>query len=210
MISASTRPTGTPTGRRNVLAGVTGMAVVVWLGFLFFSQPIAGPSPAALANAGGPATLPPCLMDKPGYLNGTIFGSISLAIDWRGAVLACDGDARPGDNGLRLFFAGRPEGGPDRIVLLLGIEARAEEFAAREYPVRVTLLDETGDVIYHSGPDRCWTKVTELSPLHDVAARSFRVDGALYCLGAIPSLSDQSSITLGDITYSGRLRLDGA
>lgn len=193
----------------NVVVGLLGAAIAIALGYFFISQrPVAPARPAATLT--GPPVLPPCVMDKPGYLSGEIFGSISLTMDWQGSALSCDGNRRPQDKGLRLFFAGHLEGGADQIVLVLGIDASAADFGPREYPVNVTLIDESAGGLYHSGPDRCWTRVTELVGLDHGRGQTFRVDGEIYCVGAIPSLSDQGSITLGEIAYSGRLRLGGA
>ena len=186
------------------LTGVLAAAVVAVLSALALLQ-----APPPGRNTGGsrqessrPALLSPCLMDRPGFLTGPVYGDITANIDGHGAELGCDGMRRPGEHGLRLFFSAHPPGGGG-LVLVLGIDADLATLTGAEHGTGVTLIDETGSRFYHAGADRCWTQVSEVAPLP--AEASFRINGRLYCAGALPAVSDSGSVTLGDIAFSGRL-----
>ncbi len=183
---------------------LAGLAVSLALGYLALRQQL----PAAAAPGTGEVmTLTPCEMVPPGYWQGRIFGASTLEVDWRGASLACAGDARPDGRGLRLFLAGRPGPGPDRLLLVLGIAADVDELQGSEHAVSVTLLDEATSQFFHSPLGRCFTRIAAVTPLKE-AANSYRIEGELYCAGAISSVSGDSSVTLGDMAYAARLTLD--
>jgi hypothetical protein len=190
------------------LSGLAGLVASAWLGYLALSQRLPAP-PAATKNqrilAAAPV-LPPCMPE--GYWKGQVFGSESLTIEWTGAAIDCAGNARPGGDGLRLFFAGHPTESEDRLVMVLGIAAPIGELAGREHPVSVTLIDEATSQFFHSPRDRCFTQIRQVTPLGG-ADDSYRVEGDLYCAGAIASVSGANSVTLGDMTFAGRLTLGG-
>jgi hypothetical protein len=184
--------------------------VIVLLGYFTVSSPLprrtgAGSQPALAASP----VPPPCVMDQPGMLRGQVFGSLSLDMDWQGTGLLCDGRSRPGDKGLRLFFAGRPAGGTGAVVIVLGIDGGIDSLKGSERPAGITLNDENSHRFFHAQAGRCFTRVSGLTPLPGPPGRHFRIDGVAWCVGALPSVSDEASITLGDLRYSGRLSLDG-
>lgn len=186
------------------LIALAGLLVSLGLGYLALSQSL--PPPAAAARLGAPPELVPCVMDRDGYWQGRLFGVAPMDVNWRGAELKCAGNARPNGRGLRLFFAGRPGAGADRLLLVLGIATDIMTLAGREHPVSITVIDEASSQFFHSPGDRCFTRVLELSPLAAEAA-SYRVNGELYCVGAIAAVSGDAALTIGDTTYSGRLTL---
>jgi hypothetical protein len=194
-------PTAASSPALSAAAGVAGLAASLWLGYLAISQ-----GPAARATATGTG-LDNCRMDRDGYWKGRIFGSSTFDFDWRGDALACAGNARPDGRGLRLFLAGRPGAGPDRLMLVLGISTGIAELAAAEYPASVTLVDESSSHFFHGPSERCFTRIREVVPLAG-APRSWRIEGDLYCAGAIASVTGEFSVTLGDMAFAGRLTLD--
>lgn len=186
------------------LIGVIAAAVATALAALALLQPPpAGRPGGGLSDSRDSPLLAPCIMDRPGFLKGDLFGDVTLAMDWHGAELGCDGNRRPDDTGLRLFFSGRPAGSRSGLVLVLGIDADLPTLTLAEHAVAVTLIDESGSRFYHAGKDRCWTQVREVSALPGES--NYRINGQLYCAGAIPAVSEPGSVTLGDINYSGRL-----
>lgn len=200
------RDSATPAPVLGALASVAGVVAVLGLGALALTQ---SPPPEATAGTpdglGAPPALGPCTMAPEGYWRGTVTGSGRLELDWRGATLACAGNARPGGRGLRLFFAGRPGAGRDRLVLVLGLDARIDGLAGREHPVSLTLIDEQSSQFFHSPGDRCFTRVAGVTPLG--APGEYRVEGELYCAGAIAAVTGDAAVTLGDMYYAGRLSL---
>jgi hypothetical protein len=197
----------TPAPVLGALASAAGTAAVLGLGALALTQaPPAAPAAGAADSLGAPPALAPCTIAPEGYWRGTVTGSGRLALDWRGAALACAGNARPGGRGLRLFFAGHPGGGVDRLVLVIGIDARVGELAGREHPVSLTLIDEQSSQFFHSPGDRCFTRVAGVTPLGTPG--EYRVEGELYCAGAVAAVAGEAAVTLGDMTYAGRLSLE--
>ncbi|WKZ12299.1 MAG: hypothetical protein QY320_14635 [Gammaproteobacteria bacterium] len=193
--------TAAPPGKAAALAG---LAVSLALGYLALNQRL--PAPPA-QGSGEVMTLTPCNMEPPGYWTGHIFGATTLEVNWRGAALACAGDARPDGRGLRLFLAGRPGAGSDRLLMVLGIAAGIDDLPGGEHAVSVTLLDEASSRFFHAATGRCFTRIGSVTPLA-APAHSYRVEGDLYCSGAIGSVTGDGSVTLGDMAYAVRLTLD--
>ena len=200
-----TRSDPEPRHRANPLAALLGMAACLALGYLALSQKLPAPPPE-LAGSVQPR-LRDCVMDRAGYWRGQIFGTTALQVDWQGSRLACAGNSRPDGQGLRLFFAGHPAGTADRLLLVIGIPADISRAAGREHEASVTLIDETSSLIFHSDAGRCFTQVNEVSRLVG-ENDAYRVDGELYCVGAIAAVGTEGSVTLGDTRYSGRLVLE--
>lgn len=190
------------------LSGVAGLAASVWLAYLALSQRLPAPAFTTMPGLAGQPAFAPCVMDRDGYWKGRLFGSSSLDIAWAGESLGCAGNARPGGRGIRLFFAGRPAPGEERIVLVLGIPAGIGELVGQEHPVSVTLIDEASSQFFHSQGDRCFTRIRNVAALGD--GSSYRIEGDLYCTGAIASVSGANSVTLGDMQFAGRLTLGDA
>jgi hypothetical protein len=75
----------------------------------------------------------------------------------------------------------------------------------------VTVIDEqTGRFFSSGGTGRCWSEISSVTPQARTGAdpTAYRVDGLLFCLGSLPSLSDGASLTLGDLSFAGRVSLD--
>ncbi len=186
-----------------------GIATSLTLGYAALSLQLPPPAGAQVVDAGmpAPALLQTCAANPAGYWRGSITGSATLELDWQGAGLACAGGARPDGRGLRLFFAGHPGGGGERLVIVLGIAATVAELAGREWPVSVTVIDEASSSFFHSIAGRCFTRVTEVTAL-DRQGRAFRVAGELYCAGALGAVNGEHAVQLGDSRYAGHLDLE--
>ena len=119
---------------------------------------------------------------------------------------------RPDGQGVRLFFASEQPGG-GRLSVVIGIDGRPDTLVGTERPANVTVIDERESRFFStSGAGRCWTvisSVTSLTRSRDYPA-GHRIDGMLYCLGALPSLGDRTSLTLGDLRFAGRVSADEA
>lgn len=188
----------------DAIASMAGVAAALGLGWLALAQR-APPVAAAGASLGAPPVLAPCDGDHAGYWRGRVTGSETLEFDWRGDRLACAGNARPGGRGLRIFLAGRPGAGPDRLVLVLGIATGVGELAGREHPVSLTLIDEQSSRFFHSPGDRCFARIGRVDAL--APAGEYRVEGELYCAGAVAAVTGDAAVTLGDMDFAGRLSL---
>jgi hypothetical protein len=191
----------------NRAAGFLGACGILLIGVVTVMQAL---PPAAKTGAADSSR--PCTLRPDGFLRGRFFGALSLAADWSGADLICDGMQRPDGEGVRLFFAsGRPGGG--RISVLIGIDGRPERLIGEERPANVTVIDErSGRFFAASGPGRCWASIDSVTSLsHDLPPPAgYRIAGLVYCVGALPSVGDRSSVTIGDLHFAGRVTSDEA
>lgn len=185
-------------------AGLLGTAGVLVVGALALLQEPAGPAAVGSAVTGPPA-VPSCALGADGFLRGQFFGALSLTADWSGPTLACDGMQKPDGEGVRLFFSGAaPDGG--RVALLIGLDGKQAELAGAERPANVTVIDERDGRFFSSaGRGRCWARIGSVTPVDGVPGRGAgsRIDGLVYCVGALPSVGDRSSLTLSDLRFSG-------
>lgn len=191
-------------------ASFIGAAGVLLIGGMALMQSLPPAPPST--NAPTTAASRPCTMQPDGYLRGRFFGALSLMADWSGAKLYCDGMRRPDGGGVRLFFSGvQPGGNPaggDRLSVLIGIDGRLEDLVGAERPANVTVIDERQDRFYSTGgPGRCWATISSVTVLHwsRSANAGYRIAGLVYCVGALPAIADRSSITLGDLSFAGRV-----
>lgn len=198
----------TPTTLLEATATAAGVAVCLALGWLALGQ---RPPAAVARSVAGNETLAqaprlaPCATDPEGYWRGRLIAGRSLDLDWRGSALECAGNARPGDRGLRLFFAGHTGEGGERLLFIVGIAATdPAKLAGREHPASVTLVDEAGSRFFASREGSCFTRVSTVEPL---AGANWRVEGELYCANALGAVAGEGSVTLGDSAYAGRLTL---
>ena len=190
------------------VAGVFGAAgaLLTWALALLQAPAAIGPHPAAAL----PGTSQTCNLGSGGLLRGRFFGALDMTADWSGPALACDGMQKSGGQGIRLYFSGdRPDGG--RVSLLIGVDGRQEDLVRGERPANVTVIDEReGRFFSSAGPGRCWASIGSVTPVagHPGQPAGSRVDGLVYCVGALPSVGDRSSLTLGDLHFAGWVSAD--
>jgi len=185
-----------------MLTAAAGLGVFAWLGASLPTTVAPGvpvQPPTATAPGNG------CLMDQEGYLNGRVYGAIERRIEWHGPSLDCGGMLRPGHTGIRLFFSTMKAG----LRLVVGIDGEPGELAGGEHPANVTIIEEpAGRFFSTAGQQRCWARIDSTAGYGGRDHRQLRVTGRLYCAGALPSLGDAASVTLGDFEFSGHLALE--
>ncbi len=138
-----------------------------------------------------------------GTLKTTLYGAISLDIDWSAQNLTCAGMPRPNGEGARLRFAGQTDGRD--LAIIISMPGFDREGSAAEYPATVTIIEE-GSARFFNSPDpgNCWTEVTSLEPLDDTGD-AFAVSGGLYCVSPLAELNGDGSVTLNELTFTGLL-----
>ena len=187
------------------LCAAVGLAVAIGLAVLALSWRLPE-TPAGGAGLVPSTGFRPCDVQGGGYWRGSVHAVDTLTFDWRNDALECDGNARPGDRGLRLFFAGRPDGRDERLMLVIGVKSRMDQLSGAEHPVSVTLIDEVTSSFFNSPGARCFARFDDVTLLRPPA--EYRVAGELYCAGSIPAVAGPGSITLGDMAFAGRLALE--
>jgi len=184
--------------------------IIVWLALIALpiQQPVAEDLPPFTADL-APATMDLCETAEDVFLSGDLYGALSEHIEWRGSDMDCGGMLRPDNDGIRLVFAAPRQG--ERLLIVLGIDGSLDAITDGEHVANLTIIDETRNRFYSTGRrERCWSTIESVRPVTDHPDRMLQVTGEVYCAGSLPSLSDNSSITLRDMRYSGRLLLDEA
>jgi len=200
----SSRP---PHAALSSAAGLIGAAGVLLTMVLAFR--LSQPAPQATAVP-PPGRTKPCALRPDGYLRGRFFGAINMTADWSGNRLFCDGMQKPDARGVRLFFAGAQQGG-GQVSVVIALDGRPDNLIGGERPANVTVIDEqTGRFFSSGGAGRCWSVISSVTPLAWSRDRptAYGVDGLLFCLGSLPSLSDRTSLTLGDLSFAGQVSVD--
>jgi hypothetical protein len=186
-------------------AGLLGTCALLVIGAAALLQPLPPAAPRRSGPAAGAQTTGPCGLGADAFLRGRLFGALDLAVDWAGAGLACSGMLRPDGAGIRLFFAGTPPGG-GRVSVIIGVDGAPEALTGGERPANVTIIDERDSRFFSTGgPGRCWANIGTLAPLPATKGRpkGLRLDGLVYCVGALPSLTDRSSLTFRELRFAG-------
>lgn len=178
---------------------------VLLVALLFCHLPVhaaGAPADTVADTLDPPPALVSCLMAEPGYWRGRFFGAATFDFKWSGEELECAGHARPDGGGLRLFFAGHPDGRHERLLLVLGIAAPVAALPGREHEASVTLIDEATSRFFHARAGRCFTRITDIRTLGG-KPDSWRIEGELYCTGAIASVAGPGALTLDDMRFAG-------
>lgn len=164
---------------------------------------LAGAGAAAAEQSPGPPQAGGCNAATGAFLAGDLHGALAGTLHWAGPGLECAGSLRPGADGVRLQFAGPLPGG-GRAILILGIDSPAGDPAPGEWPLNLTIIEEgTGRFYATRGPGRCWVRLTGVSPL---PGAGFTLTGSFWCAGALPSLTDRSAVTPGEIRFTGQVQ----
>jgi hypothetical protein len=153
------------------------------------AAPPTGVAPAAITPAVDASN---CLPTHDGYLRLRMRGDSNLDIDWRDADMQCDGGPRPGQQGVRLTFAGPAQGGAHNLRFVFGIAATPGARSARNVPANVTVIFEGERRLFSTAGDGKCT-IDEFSEqslpaqadphLHRLTARGFCIAPATALAG---------------------------
>jgi hypothetical protein len=133
-----------------------------------------------------------CLPSHDGYLRLRMRGESNMDIDWRDTDMHCDGGPRPGQQGLRLTFAGPAQGGVHNLRFVFGIAAAPGARSAHNVPANVTVIFEGERKLFSTAGDGKCTidEFTEQAlpaqadtHLHRLTARGFCIAPATALAG---------------------------
>ena len=153
---------------------------------------------APVARAAGPG----CVDDGSGFVEAELYGGVAAELDWRNRDTACTGMPRPDGGGARLRFAGRTDDERD-LVLIVGVSELERGQTGNGFAANVTIIDETTSRFYsNGGAPNCWSDIFRQA---DLDANRSRIDGVVYCSGALAGLSADESIRLRDLRFRGQI-----
>jgi hypothetical protein len=106
-----------------------------------------------------------CLPGDRGFLQASLRGAMQAELDWRGAMIECEGGARPDGSGIRLSVGGKaPDGQALRLVF--GIAVHPGESASRPLPTNLTVIVENQSRVFSTlGDNRCTVESLVQQPL---------------------------------------------
>jgi hypothetical protein len=170
---------------------------------------------AACAESARETTVRPPAAEAPCFGSGRFraqtWGAIETEIDWGADDMSCDGMQRPDEAGARLHFAGPVDGDSEvrKLAFILAIPQLSEGVAGRELSTRVTLIaEDEGRFFSTREAEVCWSNIEQQAawPVDgNAGSPTYRVSGLLYCVAPIAELNGTASVTLSDVTFSGRL-----
>ena len=189
----------------DTLITVLACACIALLGWWAFNIDL--PPPQGNGSL-APRPLPECIMDKAGYLRGTLYsGQTEKRIDWQGKDLRCDGMFRPNRAGMRMVFDQHLDKDVPGIVLVMGVTDALPGEPVNEAAANITLIDQVDGRFYATEEQsRCWTSFSEQLKLRGTAEETWRINGIIFCQGPLIELRGKGRIQLGEMEYSGLFR----
>ena len=188
-----------------LLTAVAGSLTLALLGWWAFTLPL----PVTDADNGlAPRPLLPCVMDRDGYLRGTLYtGQSEVEIDWEGSDMRCDGMYRPDESGIRMVFDQHMDADRDGLVIVMGVADAMPGEPLAEAPVNITLIDQPAGRFYVTGEKSlCFTSFSEQLMLSGTTTETWRIDGIIFCQGTLNELRGDGRLRVDEFEFSGMFR----
>jgi hypothetical protein len=169
---------------------------------------VACKSPAPVAAETVPAKTGDDACAPDGQLTVELYGSIRASIDWPPGIVTCTGMPRPDGEGARLRMSGPVDTGDElrTLAFILGLPQLKVGQTGNELPTNVTFIEEgTGRFFSSRDTSDCWTDVISQDPIGADTDRSYRIEGALYCVSPLAEVNGSNSITFTELKFIGRL-----
>jgi hypothetical protein len=163
------------------------------------------------------ATLPTpgCLASHDGYLRLRMRGASNMDIDWHDADMQCDGGPRPGQQGLRLTFAGPAPGaargsaiaGAHTLRFVFGIATAPGVRSAHNVPTNVTVIFEGRHKLFSTAGDgKCTIDEFSDQPLaSQYHSRLHRISARGFCIAPATALAGSSAVLLSRFDFAGAI-----
>ena len=128
-----------------------------------------------------------------------------MDIDWHDADMQCDGGPRPGQQGVRLTFAGPAQGGGHNLRFVFGIAAAPGARAAHNVPTNVTVIFEGERKLYSTAGDgKCTIDEFSEQPVAAQAnSRLRRFSARGFCTAPATAIAGHSELLLSRFDFAG-------
>jgi hypothetical protein len=195
------------------LTSLTGIVAVAGLAAWPFVQTV--PKPVTEVSESRPLQtgdeLKLCVVDRPGNLVISLYGSLQEDIDVRGPELLCTGKLDRLSGRSRLAFSTEQTDLDNNIVVVIGLEEVTENSTQNGLPTNLTILDQDSGIFFGTqGFGRCWTDLAQTPAIGNPttekeAGNYYTASGEVYCAGAIPQIQGPGSLTVSKLQFSGNL-----
>ena len=157
-----------------------------------------------------------CLPSGDGYLRTRLSGRIDAVIDWPNAGTRCEGEERPGHEGLRLSFRRDPGSAPD-LLFVFGISRAREGRSAHGLGVNLTvILQGSAQVFGTRGESRCTVdsltqtrmKDEPAKPVTPGSPRRYRVEARGFCTQPAHAVRGEGAVLLTTFDFAGAVSFD--
>jgi hypothetical protein len=166
-------------------------------------------TPADVSNLGvtAAAAAASCLPTHDGYLRLRMRGASNMDIDWRDADMLCDGGPRPGQQGIRVTFAGPGRRGEHSLRFVFAIAAAPGVRAAHNVPTNVTVIFEGESKLYSTAGDgKCTIDAFSEQRLPGkVNAHLHRITARGFCTAPATVVAGRSGVLLSRFDFAGRV-----
>jgi len=164
----------------------------------------------AAHSAGSEPAVTAC--DDEGHFAVQLYGDLRTELSWAATDLTCEGMPRPFGNGARLRFAGTAsvDGSDRQLAFIVALPALEPGKIATELVTTITLIEENSGRFYsNQDSEICWSDVTAQQALDD-SGEQYAVTGIAYCLAPLAELNGNGSVTIRELSYSGRVNWQAA
>ncbi len=160
--------------------------------------------PDAAAGLTPDSNLAPCTKVTDSYLDVTLFGSLQTAIKLHGEDLLCTGKLDVTQGRGRLAFSTGEQDSGLNLVFVMGLDGVTEDPSQQEIATNFTVLDQSNGLFFGTqGNGRCWTDLDQASLSATDDRNTLRIEGELYCSGAIPQIQGPGSLTIERLRFAG-------
>lgn len=167
------------------------------------------------AAASAPVGSASCLPQQRGFLRARLRGALEADLDWTGALIECEGGARPDGKGIRVTLSGPLNAQGQKLRIVFGMSALPAATEAHNVGTNLTLIVEGAQQLYSTlGNDKC--SVDELlqrplgPPLGKAGAGDYEVTARGFCLGAASTLDQKSQVWMDRFDFNARIHLEGS
>ncbi|HTP40005.1 MAG TPA: hypothetical protein VMI92_10575 [Steroidobacteraceae bacterium] len=180
---------------------------------LGFSLSACRPASAPLQAAARPAVdNGACLPQQRGFLRARLRGALEADLDWKAALIECEGGARPDGKGIRVSLSGPLNASGQKLRIVFGLSAPPATAEARNVDTNLTLIVEGAQQLFSTlGNDKCSVDDLVQRPLASAGAGGagdYEVSARGFCVGAASTLDQKSQVWMDRFDFTARIHLE--